>query len=68
MRVTGYARGNYSEYIKAYYSSNGSSWSTWHDFGVQSFSGWHSETANKTVNLSPGNYLLAFSLKLLQTY
>ena len=62
MRVTGYARGYYREYIKAYYSSNGSSWSTWHDFGVQSFSGWHSETASKTVNLSPGNYLLAFSL------
>ena len=62
MRVTGYARGNYREYIKAYYSTNGSSWSTWHDFGVQTFRNWHSETASKTVTLEPGNYLLAFSL------
>ena len=62
MRVTGYAGGNYREYIKAYYSTNGSSWSTWHDFGVQTFRNWHSETASKTVTLEPGNYLLAFSL------
>jgi len=62
MRVTGYASGNYREYIKAYYSTNGSSWSTWHDFGVQTFRNWHSETASKTVTLEPGNYLLAFSL------
>ena len=62
MRVSGYARGNYKEYIKAYYSPNGSNWYTWHDFGSQTFRNWHSETASKTVNLEPGNYLLAFTL------
>jgi len=61
MRVTGWARG-YTEYIKAFYSSNGSNWYTWHDFGGQYIRDWHAESASKTVNLDPGNYLIAFSL------
>ena len=61
MRVSGYATG-WTEYIKAFYSSNGTNWNTWYDFGSQYINGWHVESANKIVNLNPGNYLIAFSL------
>ena len=61
MRVSGYDTG-WTEYIKAFYSSNGTNWNTWYDFGSQYINGWHVESANKTVNLNPGNYLIAFSL------